>query len=58
MMQEYDSKQDQWSVGTNTSSESACTLQPSSRVIRNILNYARATQTVNAGNVRIRLCLN
>lgn len=58
MMQEYDFKQDLWSVSTNTSSESACTLQPSKRVVQNILNFARCTQCVNIGNVRIELYLN
>lgn len=57
-MQEYDFNQDRRSVGTNTSSESACTVQPSERVIRNILNFARCTQCVNVRNVRIKLYLN
>ncbi len=58
MMQEYDFKQDLWSVGTNTSSESASTVQPSERVIQNILNFARCTQCINVRNVRIKLYLN
>ncbi len=58
MMQEYDLKQDLWSVGTNTSSESASTVQPSERVIQNILNFARCTQCINVRNVRIKLYLN
>lgn len=58
MMQEYDFNQDRRSVGTNTSSESASTVQPSARVIQNILNFARCVQTVNVRNVRIKLYLN
>lgn len=57
-MQEYDFNQDRRSVGTNTSSESACTVQPSERVIRNILNFARCTQCINVRSVRIKLYLN
>ena len=57
-MQEYDYKQDHWSVGTNTSSESAGTVQPSDRVIKNILNFAMCTQSINVRNVRIKLYLN
>ena len=53
MMQEYDLK-----ISTNTSSESASTIQPSIRVVRNILNYARCTQCINVKDVRIKLYLN
>lgn len=58
MMQEYDFKRGYRPLGTNTSSESAGTVQPSDRVIRNILNFARCTQSINVRNVRIKLYLN
>jgi len=58
MMQTYDFKKGRRPVGTNTSSESASTVQPSKRVIQNILNFARCVQTVNVRNVRIKLYLN
>ena len=31
---------------------------PPAKVVRNILNYARATQCINVKGHRIRLCLN
>ncbi len=58
MMQTYDFKKGQRSLSTNTSSESASTVQPSDRVIQNILNFARCVQSVNVRNVRIKLYLN
>ena len=58
MTQEYEFKQGRRPVGTNTSSSSASTLQPSGRVIRNILNYARCTQCICAKEQKIRLFLN
>ena len=58
MMQTYDFKKGHRSYGTNTSSESAGTAQPSDRVIQNILNFARCTQCINVRNVRIKLYLN
>lgn len=58
MMQEYDFKKGQQPASTNTSSESACTVQPSQRAIRNILDFARCIQSVNVRNVNIRLYLN
>ena len=57
-MQAYDFKRGHRSFGTNTSSESAGTAQPSDRVIRNILNFARCTQCINVRNVKIKLYLN
>lgn len=57
-MQTYDFKKGLRPAGTNTSSKSASTVQPSDRVIRNILNFARCVQTVNVKNVRINLYLN
>jgi len=57
-MQTYDFKKGYRPLSTNTSSESASTAQPSDRVIKNILNFARCVQTVNVKNVRIRLYLN
>ena len=58
MTQEYDFKQGRRPVGTNTSSNSASTLQPSGRVIQNILNFARCTQCMCVKNQKIRLFLN
>lgn len=58
MTQEYDYKQSHRLVSTNTSSESAGTQQPSKRVVQNILNFARCTQTIRLGDVRIKLFLN
>lgn len=58
MTQEYDFKQGHRPVGTNTSSNSASTLQPSKRAIQNILNFARCTQCVKSGKLGIRLWLN
>ena len=58
MTQEYDFKRGYYPLGTNTSSESASTVQPSEKVIRNILNFARCTQHVKSRKHRIRLYLN
>ena len=58
MTQEYDFKKGITPYGTNTSSESASTLQPSPRVIRNILNFARCTQNVSVRGMKIKLYLN
>ena len=57
-MHDYDLKQGGTPYGTNTSSESACTLQPSQRVITNILNYARCTQCIRVRDREIKLFLN
>ncbi len=58
MMQQYDFQKAHDGSSTNTSLESVSMVQPSKRVVQNILNYARCTQTVNVKNVRIKLCLN
>ncbi len=58
MTQEYEFKQGRRPVGTNTSSNTASTLQPSGRVIQNILNYARCTQCICVKGGKIRLFLN
>lgn len=58
MMHDYDQTKGSTPYGTNTSSESACTLQPSQRVIKNILNYARCTQCIKLQGLEIKLCLN
>lgn len=58
MTQEYDFKKGIAPWSTNTSSESASTLQPSPRAIRNILNFARCTQTIRVRKKHIRLYLN
>lgn len=44
---------------TNTSSNSASTkAQPSLRVVRNILNFARCCQNIGVKDVKIKLYLN
>ncbi len=54
MMQDYD-----FLSSTNTSSETASTTeQPSQRVLRNILQYARCFQDINMGDVNIKVYLN
>lgn len=58
MTQEYDYKKGLRPVGTNTSSESLSTAQPSERVVQNILNFARCTQNLSVGKIRIKLFLN
>ncbi len=58
MTQEYDFKRGYRPKSTNTSSESASTVQPSELVIRNILNYARCTRCVNVKSLKVRLFLN
>ncbi len=58
MTQEYDFKRGHQSLSTNTSWESASTVQPSKRVVQNILNYARCIQSINVRDVRIKLYLN
>lgn len=43
----------------NTSSKSASTsMQPSMRVVQNILNFARCSQNINVKEVKIKLYLN
>jgi hypothetical protein len=61
-MQDYDFKESQEGLSTNTSSKSVSnTLQPSRRVLQNIQNYARhanCVQHVNVKEVKIKICLN
>lgn len=57
-MHDYDFIQGCTPYGTNTSSESAGTLQPSQRVIKNILNFARCTQCIKVQEREIKLYLN
>lgn len=54
MMQDYD-----LTNSTNTSSETAGTVvQPSARVVQNILRYARCSQDIRLGDVSIKVYLN
>lgn len=58
MMQDYDFKPSHHDSSTNTSMESVSMVQPSKRVVQNVLNFARCTQCVNVRKVRIKLFLN
>ena len=54
MMQDYD-----FLSSTNTSSELHGTaVQPSPRVVQNILRYARCSQDIRLGDVSIKVYLN
>ncbi len=57
-MQDYDFTPSRRGSSTNTSMKSVSMIQPSKRVVQNVLNYARCTQCVNVGKVRIKLYLN
>lgn len=57
-MQDYDFKPSHRGSSTNTSMESVSMVQPSKRVVQNVLNFARCTQCINVRNVRIKLFLN
>ncbi len=53
-MQDYD-----FHKSTNTSSESVGTMvQPSQRVVQNILRYARCSQDIRLGDVTLKVYLN
>lgn len=59
MMQDYDFMPTLEGKSTNTSSKSVSTpMQPSLRVVQNILNFARCCENINVNEVKIKLFLN
>ena len=59
MMQDYDLIPGWNDQSTDTSSNTVNTIeQPSKRTVQNILNFARCCQSINVGDVKIKLYLN